>query len=102
MSKSKYNPGRDGKKKKYKFSANREMTTGEREMFDLAEDMAEKIHYAGLMASIGYFEKLDFEGFKKACDPFGEEIKPEPYNFFMPLFYDAYCNGFKEGQLCGD
>lgn len=78
------------------------LTEGEKEMFAIAETLAEKIHYAGMAAAIAFFEKLDYSGFKKHCRPFGDSIRQDAYDHFMGLFYEAYCNGFESGRDIAD
>ena len=78
------------------------LTEGEKEMYAIAEVIAEKIHYAGMTAAIAFFDKLDFEEFKELCRPFDDEIRPDAYAHFMKLFYEAYCNGYTEGDKIAD
>lgn len=85
--------------KLYKFVGDRELTAGEKEMYELAENFAEKIHYAGLAAAVALFKKMTYKEFKKAYRPLAEGgVKPEALNFFQNAFYKAYCNGYEEGE----
>jgi hypothetical protein len=89
-------------KRLYKFDSNRELTEGEKEMFGVAEEIAERVHYAGMAAAAAYFVKLDFDEIKQLCRPFDDEIRKDANDFFMKAFYEAYCNGFEEGSLLVD
>lgn len=85
--------------KLYKFIGERELTPGEKEMYAIAEDCAEKIHYAGKAAAAALFNKMDYKEFKKAYRPLERGVKPEARHFFIKAFYAAYCNGYEEGEI---